>query len=38
MGWGGYGDWEYDECLEVDEDEAKKEGFDEWMRRHLKND
>ena len=29
-GWGGYGDWEYDECLEVDEEEAKKEGFDEW--------
>ena len=29
-GWGGVGDWEYDECLEVDEDEAKDNGFDEW--------
>ena len=29
-GWGGVGDWEYDEVIEVDEDEAKKEGFDEW--------
>jgi len=23
-------DWEYDECLEIDEDEAKENGFDEW--------
>ena len=37
-GWGGYGDWEYDECLEVDEDEAKKEGFDEWEEEDFKND
>jgi len=29
-GWGGVGDWEYDDIYEVDEDEAKKEGFDEW--------
>ena len=29
-GWGGVGDWEYDEVMEVDEDEAKEEGFDEW--------
>ena len=29
-GWGGNGDWEYDECVEVSEERAKKEGFDEW--------
>jgi len=29
-GWGGNGDWEYDQVIEVNEDEAKKEGFDEW--------
>ena len=28
--WGGNGDWEYDDCIEVDEDEAKENGFDEW--------
>ena len=28
--WGGYGDWDYDECLEVDKEEAEKNGFDEW--------
>ena len=29
-GWGGVGDWEYDDCIEVDKDEAKENGFDEW--------
>ena len=29
-GWGGYGDWDYAECLEVDKEEAEKNGFDEW--------
>ena len=29
-GWGGVGDWEYTDIYEVDEDEAKKDGFDEW--------
>ena len=29
-GWGGVGDWEYDEVIEVDENEAKEESFDEW--------
>ena len=37
-GWGGVGDWEYDECLEVDEDEAKENGFDEWEEEDFKND
>ena len=37
-GWGGYGDWEYDECLEVDEEEAEKNGFDEWEEEDFKND
>jgi len=37
-GWGGYGDWEYDECYEVDEDEAEKNGFDEWEEEDFKND
>ena len=35
-GWGGYGDWEYDECLEVDKEEAEKEGFDEWEEEAFK--
>ena len=34
----GVGDWEYDECLEVSEDEAKKEGFDEGDEADFKND
>ena len=35
-GWGGVGDWEYDEVIEVDEDEAKEEGFDEWDKEAFK--
>ena len=35
-GWGGVGDWEYDECLEVDENEAKENGFDEWDKEAFK--
>ena len=35
-GWGGNGDWQYDECYEVDEEEAKKEGFDEWEEESFK--
>ena len=37
-GCGVYGDWEYDECIEVDEDEAKKEVYDEWEEEDFKND
>ena len=29
-GWGGVGDWEYEDVYEVDEDRAKENGFDEW--------
>ena len=35
-GWGGSGDWEYDECVEVSEERAKKEGFDEWEEEDFK--
>ena len=35
-GWCGNGDWQYDECYEVDEEEAKKEGFDEWEEESFK--
>ena len=37
-GWGGCGDWEYDDIHEVDEDEAKENGFDEWEEEDFKND
>jgi len=37
-GWGGCGDWEYEEVLEVDESEAKENGFDEWEEEDFKND
>ena len=32
------GDWEYDDIHEVDEDEAKENGFDEWQQEDFKND
>ena len=35
-GWGGVGDWEYDQVIEVDENEAKEEGFDEWEEESFK--
>ena len=37
-GWGGCGDWEYDDIHEVDESEAKENGFDEWEEEDFKND
>ena len=37
-GWAGCGDWEYDDIDEVDEDEAKENGFDEWEEEDFKND
>jgi len=37
-GWGGVGDWEYDQVIEVDEKEAKENGFDEWEEEDFKND
>ena len=35
-GWCGSGDWQYDECYEVDENEAKENGFDEWDKEAFK--
>ena len=35
-GWGGCGDWEYEDIYEVDEDEAKENGFDEWDKEAFK--
>ena len=29
-GWGGSGDWQWDECNEIEEEEAKKQGYEEW--------
>ena len=29
-GWGGSGDWEWDECNEIEEEKAKREGYEEW--------
>ena len=37
-GFGGGGDWEYTDVYEVDKDEAKKFGFDEWEEEDFKND
>jgi len=37
-GWRSNGDWEYDDCYEVDEEEAKKQGYDEWEEEYFKND
>ena len=37
-GFGSGGDWEYTDVYEVDEDEAKENGFDEWEEEDFKND
>ena len=39
-GWGGYGDWEYDDVHEIDINDScwKDKKFDEWEEEDFKND